>query len=644
MKKEISSSNEIKYFNFSTEPGKNKNTRIYQTNEQPLVSAITIFSENYSENYVNQMYLSLVNQTFPYWEWIIILNEKNNFIVDKFKNEKRVKYIISNEQSTEIKKKIVLENVSTNIIFYYKENNLIDKTFLECGYFSLYFNKEASLSCSKIVNFGLVQTLRDGQFLSVDEGINDGILIKIKDGYQENCRNNTAIKMQFYGYWNRITYKEKLEKEHIISKDNSANELNIIDFETNYRVDYSDVPTIIDIKRKEVSNKNGKKKILFILPWTAMGGAEIFDYNLIKGLKQKGYEISVITTQKCKYVMRQKFEELIEEYFDLTTFLNRKDWASFIAYIIKSRQIELVFLTNSYYGYYSLPWLKYHFKNIPFIDYIHSENWTLRNGGKPKDSNTVAEYLDKTFVCTEYLKDLMYNKMKRNIKNVKTVYIGTDPDFFDPNKEYESENNLKELYKDKKVILFPCRIVYGKRPIFAVEVIKKLSKIKDNVCLVVVGDGEALEHTKKYVLENNLHTFVDFYGYQPDVRPFYKIADTTLICSLQEGIALVAYESLSMGVPVISSDVGGQRELINEDCGRLIKSFQKLENKYDFDYTDEEIQLYVNAILEIFEKNKKTNIKQKCRNKIIKNFSIKNMVDILDKEISKLIKKRYKNM
>ena len=59
---------------------------------------------------------------------------------------------------------------------------------------------------------------------------------------------------------------------------------------------------------------------------------------------------------------------------------------------------------------------------------------------------------------------------------------------------------------------------------------------------------------------------------------------------------LTSYESLSMGVPVISSDVGGQKELINNDVGRVVKCYQKETDINIFNYEKEEIEQYVNGI------------------------------------------------
>lgn len=662
---------EMQYFDFSLEPGKEISNRISKNSGKPLISVITTFGKNLGEKYLYQMYISLKNQTFPYWEWIIVSNRVESKINEIAKKDKRIKYFVNGSKPKKDKAKILaVKNAQSDLIFYFEENDLLDKTLLECGYFAMYFSPNATMAYSNMVEFEKKEILvdrnldvsdfrrkkiilpsvfiRKNELLNIekDKNVNNKYIKEVLLDNNTILTNDNSLKMNFYGYWHRnlkCDVRLNLENETITSLTNGelntiSNMAPVLSCDNSCEMDYKDIPKNINIGKNSIVSKDDTKRILLILPWTALGGAEIFDINLIKGLKKKGYEISVITTQKCGYVFRQEVEKYVDEYFDVTSFLNRKDWASFIAYIIKSRRIKLVFISNSFYGYYALPWLKCQFKKIPFVDYIHSENWNLRNGGKPKDSSVVADYLDETYTCTKYLKDLMYTKMNRSVKNAKTVYIGTDIEFFDPNINLEKEQELKEMYKGKKVILLVCRIVHAKRPIFAIDVIKKISEIRDDVKLAIIGEGIALEDVKEYIKENDMQNIVDCFGYQQDVRPFYKVADATIICSLQEGLALVAYESLAMGVPVVSADIGGQKELVGPDCGALIESYQKLEDQLNFNYSDEEIQKYVDAILDVLDKEEKTNIREVCRNKVINKFSINKMIDTLDKRFTNLIK------
>ena len=368
-----------------------------------------------------------------------------------------------------------------------------------------------------------------------------------------------------------------------------------------------------------------------------MGGADIFNLNLVKGLKQKGYEITIVTTEPQEYMFRQKFEEVVDEYFDLTTFLNRKDWAPFISYLIKSRNIDIVLESNSFYGYYAIPWLKCKNPNVIFTDYLHAEDWSWRDGSYPRDSNAICRYLDRTYTCTKYLKDLMLSKMRRTIDNIDVAYIGTDIDFFNPNDEIPGLKELSKKYRGKKIILFPNRFEYLKRPILLARVIAEIVKTRKDVICIAAGYGKAADSMDTAIKEYGIKDYFEIVGAIDDLRPYYKLASVTVVCSLTEGLTLTAYESLAMGTPVVTADVGGQKELVDNTCGRVIQKYQSVEKDLlNFNYDPKEIEEYKEAILELID-SKDKELEKKCRQKVVNGFSINNMVDQMTDSFDNMI-------
>ena len=89
-----------------------------------------------------------------------------------------------------------------------------------------------------------------------------------------------------------------------------------------------------------------------------------------------------------------------------------------------------------------------------------------------------------------------------------------------------------------------------------------------------------------------LHIYEDiiFTGRLQNTGEIYAISDITVNCSIKEGLALTSYESLSMEVPIVSSDVGGQKELITDEVGKIIELKQNEEHVYSEIYNDEEIK------------------------------------------------------
>ena len=108
-----------------------------------------------------------------------------------------------------------------------------------------------------------------------------------------------------------------------------------------------------------------------------------------------------------------------------------------------------------------------------------------------------------------------------------------------------------------------------KNQIMQVEMMGEL-KGKYDLFLTVVGDGDKLEScrdmAKKYGVEDN----ISFLGGRDDIPQILAQNNVFVMSSLDEGLPIAAIEALRSSLPVILTDVGGDRELIDGN-GYLIE-------------------------------------------------------------------------
>lgn len=670
--------NELDFFDFTKEPGKKLEKEINIKIEKPLISIITAYYN--VKDYIMQTANCIFNQTFSFWEWIIVddcSNDENKEILNKLKNmDPRIK-VFYNKENLKLPRTrdVAISKASAEYIYILDPDDLIENTALETAYFAMKTHPNVTWVYSDVVGFGTQHYLWNPKFdtyrekkenllccnalIKKDAVLEVGGYSNVPEKVYEDwhlwlrmlAKGAVPLKMSHYSFWYRRHDKgvlsginsKKSSKKNALKEiervgKNITKKANAIQYpmSDNYD-DWSTHPKEFSFETPFIKVKKDKKNILCIFPWLTLGGADKYNLHLLEKLYNEGYKITIITTVPSKYVWRQKFEKYATEIFDLTTFLDRKDWPAFISYLINSRGIDLIFQSNSTYGYYLLPWIKCKYPNIPIIDYIHMEEWYWRNGGYPRDSIAVEKYIDYTYTCSKHLIDEMKLKMGKKNDKIDVVYIGTEEDKFNP--EIVDTPNDKELckIKDKKLVIYPCRISEQKRPLLMVEILKELVKIREDIAFMVIGTGKMLKDVKEKVEIYNLSQNILFLDSKDDIRPYYKIADATLICSMVEGISLTTYESLSMGVPVITSDVGGQKELVDDTCGRVIKLYQDSNKDINnYKYTKQEIKDYVNAIIEVIDNNK---LKENCRNRILEKFTVtkmqENMFNIIKDRIEK---------
>ena len=61
---------EEKYFDYSMMPGTKLNKNLSINSGEPIISIITGYYN--CKKYIRETANSIINQTFPYWEWIIV--------------------------------------------------------------------------------------------------------------------------------------------------------------------------------------------------------------------------------------------------------------------------------------------------------------------------------------------------------------------------------------------------------------------------------------------------------------------------------------------------------------------------------------------------------------------------------------------
>lgn len=92
----------------------------------------------------------------------------------------------------------------------------------------------------------------------------------------------------------------------------------------------------------------------------------------------------------------------------------------------------------------------------------------------------------------------------------------------------------------------------------------------DRLRLVIVGDGSMRSTLERRIVENDLGDSVWLAGNRDDVPELLQCMDIFVLPSLAEGISNTIMEAMATGLPVVATDVGGNRELVMENNGSLV--------------------------------------------------------------------------
>lgn len=108
----------------------------------------------------------------------------------------------------------------------------------------------------------------------------------------------------------------------------------------------------------------------------------------------------------------------------------------------------------------------------------------------------------------------------------------------------------------------------------------KFSEGKENVKLILVGDGPEKETYEKLANDLGIANRTIFTGYKGDVSLFYQLMDVFALVSRNESFGLVLAEAMLNKLPVIATRVGGMKYIVeDQETGFLVEPFQVQEIK-----------------------------------------------------------------
>ena len=323
-------------------------------------------------------------------------------------------------------------------------------------------------------------------------------------------------------------------------------------------------------------------KVLQIVPSldTINGGVERGTLDVAKKLIEKGFHSEIISSgglmaEKYKYkgvnhneieinkkglinllMVRRKFEKMLNEIKPDIVHIRSRWPALCFNQIVKKKKIPLV---TTYHGTYS------------GNDFFLKKNYNRVMTGGDKII-TISSFIDKH--VRHY-----FPEVKNRLCQIDR---GIDLNYFSINAVTQTRKevflNSFSIAENTHIILLPARISMWKGHFVAVDAAKELKERYPElnfVFLFVGGSNKTkfFERLKKRVKRNRVEEKIIFAGNVSDMPAIYSIADVVLSTSIEpEAFGRVSAEGCSMSKPVISSNHGGSKDIIeNEKTGWLVE-------------------------------------------------------------------------
>lgn len=313
------------------------------------------------------------------------------------------------------------------------------------------------------------------------------------------------------------------------------------------------------------------KSILFIVPWFTLGGADKFNLRLAQQLIGRGWKVTLAATNRGDQSWLADFTEFTADVHVLPHFVRPDAAPLFLRHLIRTRRPEVVLVSNSELGYLCLPYLRHHEPGPVYVDYSHMEEPRWKNGGWSRYGAAWQDHLELNIVTSNHLKRWMVSKGAEESR-VEVCTINEDPDLWQaPAGAREQFRAAHRIPAATPVILYAARICEQKKPHVFIRTVHALRDRGVEFIALVAGDGPDRHELETYVRRHGLGEHVRLLLAVPpsDMTAIYAASDLIFLPSDREGIALVLFEAMAAGLPVVGAAVGGQSELVTPECGIL---------------------------------------------------------------------------
>ncbi|MDO9085561.1 MAG: glycosyltransferase [Anaerolineaceae bacterium] len=433
----------------------------------------------------------------------------------------------------------------------------------------------------------------------------------------------------------RISFSNisKIEEDFPLTSSNVRS--NFIPLDTHSDLDLTQI-NINSLSPRIIKSEKKQSRLLIIIPWMVMGGAERFLLNTIDELLEDGWEISILCTSPSENNWRSEFEKRSDKIIVLPEILAVKHYVRFIRYWLDRFDFDAIMIQGSIEGYRLSPVIRHLYPKIPIIDYLHFITPDWMDGGFPRLSTIYRDCLDLSITSCEQVQNWMV-VAGGDENRLRVCPIGVDHTKWKPNSDLRTKTRQEFGFGEKEVVIvYAARLEAQKQPLIFAETMKVLSTQGVEFQAIVAGDGSLKETLEEYISKNKLENRIRIIGSisEDQMQALLNAGDIFFLPSQNEGISAAIYEAMSTGIPVVASDVGGQVELVTVDCGILLPVIP----------VEQQPEAYAHVLKGlIWDGNLRMKLKHASRKRIMNGFTLQQSGDRFIQILHEVVNEKQKN-
>lgn len=289
-------------------------------------------------------------------------------------------------------------------------------------------------------------------------------------------------------------------------------------------------------------------KVLYIVYDLHIGGIKCFTLNLLQNLDRNRFNVDLLIASEYSFQEEKELKELGVNIIKVCSIDSKKKKYQYLrelTKVIKEGKYDVIHTHMGQMNYMNLLVGKI-FRVPKRISHCHIAcNHTVHSNKINKFKDTILQII-LNYVSTHRLgcsleaNKFLYGERNLELTNVVTNGIDIEEYRFPINECFEKDINVPS---DKKIFVHVGRMCALKNSLFLIDIIHELYKIRQDIHLLYVGDGELKDKIKDKIDNYGLKEVITLLGDRKDVPSILQLSDYFLFPSIKEGLGIALIEA-----------------------------------------------------------------------------------------------------
>lgn len=306
--------------------------------------------------------------------------------------------------------------------------------------------------------------------------------------------------------------------------------------------------------------RDGARKAVIIgLHWFQLGGAELWAFEAVKLVREAGFLPIVLTNRDShhEWITRSELDgALLVPFSEPTVDSQTPGVEQLLRALLRTFEVRGVVIHHNQWLYDRVAWIAASRPGIPIVDSTHIVEYT--GGGYPLSSALAAESITKHHVISPSLARWMIEVQGVPADRVVMAPLGGLT--VKPKDAVFRPRSAGDVF----TVAFVGRLARQKAPEVFLAMARRLKQQGHRLRFILHGDGELASLVNDIIKAEGLSADIVRRTSQIPVAETLDEAHLLVVSSHNEGLTLTTLEAIAHGVPVVSTDVGAQRDIIPE--------------------------------------------------------------------------------